>query len=130
MSAPAITLELKLRDAGAAFEPGTPIAGVAVWSAPAAPRGMELRLSWQLAGQWERDFKIVDTLRLPEPRASEERPFILTAPAAPYSFQGALLSLAWTLELVALPGEEKTTVALVIAPGRRGIDLRDASARR
>jgi hypothetical protein len=36
---------------------------------------------------------------------------------------GSLLSLDWTLELVALPGEEKTIAPLVLAPGRRAIDL-------
>jgi hypothetical protein len=130
MSTPAITLALTLEDASAAFEPGAPISGVASWSAPAPPRGMELRLSWRLEGQWERDLKIASTLPLADPRATEQRPFILPAPAAPYSFHGTLLSLTWTLELVTLPSEEKTAIALIIAPGRRNIDLRDTGARR
>jgi hypothetical protein len=67
--------------------------------------------------------RIAATIPLPDPQASERRPFFATLPLAPYSFRGTLLSLEWTLELVALPGEEKTSVGLILAPGRRAIDL-------
>lgn len=118
-----MALELRLDDAAAAFEPGARVAGVARWTAPIAPRGMELRLVWTLQGKWERDLRIAETIALPDPQASERRPFFLTLPKEPYTFRGTLLALEWTLELVALPGEEKTRAALVLAPGRRAIDL-------
>jgi hypothetical protein len=130
MSAPAITLALHLEDANAAFDPGARVSGVASWSSPTAPRGMELRLIWVLQGQWERDVRIADTIALPDPQPVERRPFILTLPLAPYSFRGTLLALDWTLELVALPGEEKARVNLVVAPGRRAIDLVGEFARK
>ncbi len=124
MSAPAIILELHLEDADAAFDPGARVAGVARWAAASiAPRAMELRLIWRLQGKWERDMRIAATIPLPDPQAGERRPFFLTLPLAPYSFRGTLLALEWTLQLVALPGEEKTGVPLVLAPGRRAIDL-------
>ena len=123
MSAPVITLELLLEDGAAAFDPGARIAGVARWTSSVPPRGIELRLIWALQGKWERDIRIAETIALPDPQPSERRPFFFTLPLAPYSFRGTLLALEWTLELVALPGEEKTSVALVIAPGRRAIDL-------
>ena len=124
---PKLTLELE--HGRTAFEPGGRLAGVAAWSAPAPLRGLELRLSWSLAGRGGRDWKIAETLALPEPQATERRPFLLTLPLAPYSFQGTLLRLTWTLELVALPGEEKTAVGLVLAPGNQTIDLRPAPVR-
>jgi hypothetical protein len=124
VSAPAIALGLLLEDAVAAFDPGARVAGVARWDAASfAPRGMELRLIWTLQGKWERDMRIAATIPLPDPQASERRPFFATLPLAPYSFRGTLLSLEWTLELVALPGEEKTSVGLIVAPGRHAIDL-------
>jgi len=125
VSGPAISLELQLEDAAAAFDPGARLAGVARWAAAAsiAPRGMELRLIWTLQGKWERDMRIAATIALPDPQLSERRPFFLTLPLAPYSFRGTLLALEWTLQLVALPGEEKTGVPLILAPGRRAIDL-------
>ena len=122
-------LALELEHGRNVFEPGGRVAGVASWSAPAAPRGIELRLSWSLAGHGGRDWKIAETLALPEPQAAERRPFLLTLPLSPYSFQGTLLRLTWTLELVALPGEEKTAVGLVVAPGNQVIDLRPTPTR-
>jgi len=130
VSAPVISLALQLEDAGTAFEPGARLGGVARWTSPIAPRGMELRLIWVLQGKWERDIRIAQTIALPDPQASERRPFFLTLPRAPYSFRGTLLVLEWTLELVALPGEEKASVGLVLAPGRRAIDLVHRDARK
>ena len=124
MSAPRIALELTLEDGRIGFEPGARLTGVAAWSAPSPPRGMELRLSWAMHGRGGRDFKIAGTIPLPAPAASERRPFILTLPEGPYSFRGRLLALVWTLELVALPGEEKTHLDLIVAPGHETIELR------
>ncbi|HEY6478078.1 MAG TPA: hypothetical protein VI456_15985 [Polyangia bacterium] len=84
---------------------------------------MELRLSWTLAGKGGRDLHLAETIRLPDPAASERRPFVLTLPAGPYSFRGALLTLTWALELVTLPGEETSRVSLVVAPGGQIIEL-------
>lgn len=123
MTAPAPKLELTLDGGRTAWEPLARVAGVAAWSSPVAPRGMELRLSWALRGKGGRDYKIAHTIALPHPAAVERRSFLLTLPAGPYSFRGALLSLDWTLELVALPGEEKARLDMVVAPGGRIVAL-------
>jgi hypothetical protein len=117
------TLELTLEDERTAWEPGARVRGVATWSSPIAPRGMELRLCWALHGRGGRDLKIADTIPLPNPAAAERRAFVLTLPAGPYSVKGALLTLGWTLELVALPGEEKARLELIVAPGGRPVAL-------
>ncbi|HEX3902273.1 MAG TPA: hypothetical protein VH853_05430 [Polyangia bacterium] len=124
MTAAALTLELTLEQGRTAFEPGARVAGVAVWSTPIPPRGMELRLSWAIHGRGGRDYKIADSIALPDPAAAERRAFFLTLPPAPYSFRGKMLTLVWSLELVALPGEEKARVDLVVAPGGKIIELR------
>jgi hypothetical protein len=116
-------LELTLEDDRTAWEPAARVKGVATWSSPIAPRGMELRLSWSLLGKGGRDLKIADTIPLPNPAATERRSFFLTLPSGPYSVKGRLVTLAWTLELVALPGEEKARVDLIIAPGGRAVSL-------
>jgi hypothetical protein len=120
----AIALELSVDHGRTLFEPGARVSGVAAWSAPKAPSEMELRLSWLAQGPGGRDFKIAETITFVEPQAAERRPFILILPMAPYTFRGSLISLAWSLDLVVLPGEEKTRVGLTLAPGRQEIDLR------
>lgn len=123
MTKPVFALSLELDHGETSFEPGGRVAGVAAWSVSAPLSGMELRLKWTSRGQGGRDIKIADTIALPEPQPTEKRPFILTLPEAPFSMQGALISVSWELELVALPVEEKATVAITIAPGRRPIVL-------
>ena len=124
MSPRQITLELAIEHGRTAFEPGARLGGVAVWSASSPPRGMELRLSWTLTGKGGRDLHLAETIPLPTPGAAERRPFVLTLPTGPYSFRGPLLALTWALELVALPGEEKARVNLVVAPHNQAIELR------
>lgn len=124
MSDPDIALELVLEHGRTAFEPGARLSGVASWSAQTAPLGLELRVIWASQGPGGRDFTIAETIPFHAPLAVERRPFIFTLPGGPYTFTGCLISLAWTLQLVALPGEEKTQVGITVAPGRRAIDLR------
>jgi hypothetical protein len=125
---PPVTLELTLADGRAAFRPGERVSGEASWSAQPAPFGLEVRLVSVVRGPGGHDVKIVETVSLARPLAAERRPFSLGLPEGPYSFRGQLLSLAWTLELVALPGEEKTLVDLTLAPDAREIELGPATS--
>jgi hypothetical protein len=123
VSASGVNLELALAHGRTGFEPGSELAGVAAWSGPAPPRGIELRLSWTARGHGGRDRRIVEIISFPAPRAVERRPFWLTLPAGPYSFVGTLVSLSWWLELVCQPGEAKATIEIAIAPGREPLVL-------
>jgi hypothetical protein len=125
----AIVLELDLEQERMLFEPGARVSGVVGWSARVVPAGMELRLIWATHGPGGRDFTIAKTVPFGEPLAAERRTFAFNLPTAPYSFHGSLISLVWTLELVALPGEEKARVELTVAPDRQAIDLRSERAR-
>ena len=119
-----ITLTLALEQGIAAFEPGARVRGVASWSAVVKPSGMELSLVRETRGPGGRDFKIAETVPLPEPLAAvDRRPFAIDLPNGPFSFQGGLISLVWTLQLVALPGQETTSASIVVAPDARALEL-------
>ena len=126
MTKPVFELALELEHGETSFEPGGRLVGVAAWSVSSPLKGIELRLKWTSRGQGGRDIRIADTIVLPQPLPIERRPFILTLPMAPYSFQGALVTVGWELELVALPVEEKASVVITIAPGRRALVLEAA----
>jgi hypothetical protein len=118
-----VVLELRLEHGESAFEPGARVSGVAGWSGPAAPARLEVELVWTAQSAAGRDVRIVETVTFGDPLPEERRPFILALPAAPYSFRGALITVSWSLELTAYPGQEKTRLALTIAPGRRAVEL-------
>jgi len=118
-----VALELRLEHGESAFEPGARVSGVAGWSAPAAPSRLEVELVWSAQSAAGRDVRIVETVTFADPLAEERRPFILALPAAPYSFRGALIEVSWSLELTAYPGQQKTRLALTIAPGHRAVQL-------
>ncbi len=58
----------------------------------------------------------MEELRFDAPGTDGERAFSFTLPLGPYSFSGSLITLAWALELVALPSGETERVELVVAP--------------
>jgi hypothetical protein len=124
MTEPTLALELQLDHGQSSFEPGVRVSGIAGWTARTALTKLELELIWTTLGAGGRDLKIVETVTFADPQPTERRPFIIALPAAPYSFQGALISLSWSLELTAYPGGDKARLDLTVAPGRRAVDLR------
>ena len=68
-----------------------------------------------------RDVGIVDTLRIDRPDASGHHDFGFRLPEGPYSFSGKLITLAWAVEVVALPDGE--TERLDIGLGLRPVEI-------
>ena len=98
------------------FLPGDEISGRAVWRLDDEPDEVELRLFWHTGGKGTGDVEIVAQRRFEGAGASSERAFSFRLPLGPYSFSGSLITLAWSLELVVLPGEATERVDLIVAP--------------
>ena len=95
-----MVLTLETTDGGRWFKPGELVEGRAV--------GEHGRADQTRAGQ----------------RAQAgERDFSIRVPNVPYSFSGKLITLAWAIELVALPGGETERLDLVIGPQPVEVDL-------
>ena len=56
------------------------------------------------------------SLSITRPGLSGTRPFEFEIPRGPYSFSGKLITLAWAIEIVALPGGETERLDLVVGP--------------
>lgn len=106
-----------------AFLPGETLTGAAGWSLPEAPRSAEIRLFWHTKGKGTRDVRVVATVPLDQPGASEVRPFTIALPTEPWSTDGRLVSLVWTLELVLEPGGRNVHRELVISPTGQTVPL-------
>jgi hypothetical protein len=121
-------LKIAVRKKPAQYQPGEEIAGAVQWQCLHAPKAVEVRLLWHTSGRGIEDVCVVDTVRFDAPGQDSTQTFRFTAPEAPYSFFGRLVTLEWAVELVALPSNDNARVDISIAPGGEPVDLRKPSA--
>lgn len=120
-------LEVQLDGGRSHFEPGETLSGTLQWLLDDPPDAVELRLVWLTRGRGDQDVGISRTLRIEAPAATGSDRFELELPSGPFSCSGRLLSIAWALELVALPGDRAARVDLVLAPEGREVTLGDVA---
>lgn len=108
------------------YRPGEEITGGAGWSLDRQPDSVEVRLFWHTDGKGTRDVGVAGTISFEHSQQKEARQFKFVAPAAPVSFSGKLISVIWSLELVALPSNDCARLDLVISPTGHEIILREA----
>lgn len=116
-------LQLLFRDNRREFTPGETLFGEASWNLSAPGEAIELRLCWHTSGKGNQDIDVVKTIRWDNPEVSGQREFTLQLPDAPYSFSGKLISLVWSLELVALPSRTSVREDFSLSPTSREILL-------
>ena len=105
------------------FFPGEELGGKAMWITEKTPDTIELRLFWYTEGKGTQDVTVVDTQVIESPDSRGETEFTFILPADPYSFSGSLVSLAWALEIVVLPGKDAARCEISISPTGEEIDL-------
>ena len=115
-------LRLELEAGRSSFAPGERIRGTATWRLSEPPEGLELRLFWYTEGKGERDIDIVDRIAVHSGSREGNHEFAFTAPEAPLSFSGKLISLIWAIELVRLPEGEAGRLEITLS--RSGEEIR------
>jgi len=109
-------LTLYTTDGRTWFKPGELIEGRASWHLDGEVDAVEVRLFWYTTGKGSQDVEIVRRLRIDSPETSGHHDFSIRAPEGPYSFSGKLITLAWAIELVALPSGQTERLDLRIGP--------------
>ncbi|MCG6948403.1 MAG: hypothetical protein LJE93_05755 [Acidobacteria bacterium] len=117
-------LTLHTSGGGTWFKPGGLLEGRATWHLDEDAEAIEIRLFWYTAGKGTQDVGIVRSIRVDMPERSGHRDFSFLVPEGPYSFSGKLVTLAWAVELIALPGGETERLDLQIGPQPVEVDLR------
>ena len=109
-------LTLHTTDGGSWFKPGELIEGRASWHFDEIVGAVEVRLFWYTSAKAHRmsELFVRSGPMLPTPRATAT--FRFRVPEGPYSFSGKLITLAWAIELVALPSGETERLDLRIGP--------------
>ena len=116
-------LTLQTTDGGTWIKPGKLIEGRASWHLEGDAEAVEVRLFWYTTGKGSQDIEIVRRLRIDSPDTSGHHDFSIRVPESPYSFSGKLITLAWAIELVALPSGQTERLDLLIGPTPVEVDL-------
>ena len=119
------SLNIEFEGSRTAFNPSDTIAGTARWDLGGSSTDrLELHLLWFTRGKGTEDASVIETVPVEHPPLRGEQRFKFTAPAAPQSFSGTLISLVWAIELVAPEDDDlMERVEVVIAPGAVEIEL-------
>jgi hypothetical protein len=117
------TMTVELDGGRSAFAPGERVEGQAAWELPEPPRALEVRLFWSTSGRGDEDQEVVAVEEVPSPGASGWMRFSFVLPPGPYSFSGRLVSLTWSIELVAPHEKMAGGTPLVVGPERREVRI-------
>jgi len=116
-------LTLQTSDGGTWFKPGELVEGRASWHLEEEAEAIEVRLFWYTSGKGSQDVEVVRSLSVNRPDTSGHRDFSIRIPEGPYAFSGKLITLAWAIELVALPSGETERLDLRIGWQPVEVDL-------
>jgi hypothetical protein len=116
-------LTLHTTDGGTSFKPGKLVEGRASWHLDGDVDAVEVRLFWYTTGKGSQNVEIVRRLQIDSPDPSGHHDFSIRVPEGPYSFSGKLITLAWAIELVALPSGQTERLDLLIGPIPVEVDL-------
>lgn len=98
------------------YRAGERVEGRALWVLREAPEAVEVRLFWRTSGKGDDELGVVDVHRIDVPAAAGEDTFALQLPTRPWTWHGKLVSLDWSLEVVALPDEDVFRIDLEVLP--------------
>ena len=116
-------LTIQTRDGGTWFRPGETVEGTVSWHLDGDAKAIEVRLFWYTEGKGSRDVEVIDIRHMAQPEISGTRAFDFKIPREPYSFSGKLITLAWAIELVVLPGGETERFDLKVGPQPVEVDI-------
>lgn len=105
-----------LTDDRTTYRVGERVEGRALWVFATPPEAVEVRLFWRTSGKGDDELGVVAVHRIDSPDIAGEEAFALELPTRPWTWHGKLISLDWSLEVVALPTEEAFRIDLEVLP--------------
>src|SRR2546422_697510 len=100
----------------ASYRPSESVSGSVEWSAGTTPRAIIIKLFWMTSGASPRQVGVVDSYTIERPNPSGTSRFDFRLPEGPWSFEGMLVRLNWSIEAVLLPSKQNTHVLFAMTP--------------
>lgn len=119
-----MSLSLQLHQDPNTLVPGQVLEGALGWRLDDPPKSAVLRLFWYTEGKGSMDVEVVEELVLPTHLPEIQGTFRFSLPAAPYSFQGQLISLRWAIELILNNGKRVQRLPLIVSPWVEQVTLK------
>jgi hypothetical protein len=110
------TASIKIHGVRAGYRPGTSLSGSVEWNAHTAPHSISIKLFWVTSGAASRQIGVVRTCVIERPNPTGTSHFEFRLPEGPWSFEGALVSLAWVVEAVLAPSKQSAHVIFSMSP--------------
>ncbi len=120
------TLKLETEGRRAAFAPGEELRGVALWELDREPKSVEVRCFWHTSGSCDEDVGEPRVVAFDAPGSIDRRTFAFLLPEGPYSLQGKLVHISWSLELVVNSGRVSERLDFVLSPTGEAVVLSEA----
>jgi hypothetical protein len=120
-----VTAVIALHRSEGTFLPKDRVAGYARWDLEHAPRWLEVRIAWHTEGKGTKEHTIVGRERWQDLSPNDRRDFVFTLPEMPYTYHGRVLSILWSVDLIApsrLPWRREERVAsavIIVSPTLR-----------
>jgi hypothetical protein len=106
-----VTARIQLDRADARHYPGEVVSGTVEWVFPHEPLSASVVLRWRTEGKGSPEQHVESVESFGAPHSTDRRSFRLTLPTMPYSFSGSMLSIQWSVDLVArMPRKRRDTV--------------------
>lgn len=90
--------------------------GTIGWQLPEPPKNAQLFLLWHTIGKGDEDLVVVKEVNFDQQSPAHEATFQIRLPDSPYSFEGHLISLQWTIEFTINNGEVANRVDILVSP--------------
>lgn len=116
-------LTLELLEGQTAYRPGDTIEGVAGWELEKPIKKIEVHLCWHTEGRGNEDDSAVDTVTFENPQPVDAQIFSFTAPNGPYSYDGHLIAIKWTVELTGRGIKAVERLNITISPTGSDVTL-------
>ena len=107
-------VQIQLTNDRSKYAPNDILEGKVCWNVGQA-RSAILRFFWRTEGQGTTDIGLHEELSFNEPQSVDSRAFRFKVPAGPWTYDGKLVAIRWTLELQVEPGNV-ASLDVVVSP--------------